>query len=96
MRFKRKVAAHVEERVEDAGVSCDGCGIRVDKQPVYRDDEVTIEARIGDVYPEGDQRTVYELDLCGQCFLEKALPALRAAGLVPREHGAYEDGRAWE
>jgi len=93
MRFKRVVSAHVEEREVDAQIICDGCGARLDAQPMFQADEVTIEARLGDVYPEGDLRKAYDMDCCGVCFVERMVPALAAAGFKVRERDIGNDSR---
>ncbi len=99
MRYKKKVPAHVEERTVDAGTTCDGCGRNMDRSPWYERNEVTLEAKIGDVYPDGDYRAAYEIDVCGACFLAKVAPALEASGLRFRqrdvEYSGDKDGRAW-
>jgi hypothetical protein len=101
MRFKKKVLAHVEEQVRDARTVCDGCGGDVDcinMAEAYQRSEVTIEARIGDVFPEGSSRILYETDLCERCWHKKALPALRNAGIAvrTRDEEGSDDGRVWE
>ncbi len=97
MRHKRTIAAHVEERVADAATICDGCGRDVDHTTrMYHSEEATISALIGDVYPEGDHRTSYEVDVCGECFVAKVVPALASVGLKARARGVEEDGRVWE
>lgn len=74
--------------------TCDIC-----KQPIvgsndpYRDDEVTIEAKIGNIYPEGDMRTCAELDCCADCFADKVRPLLeRELGVKFRERDADDFG----
>lgn len=96
MRYKMKIPVHVEERVADAAVICDGCGVNVGMMPMYTDNEITIEAKIGEVYPEGDHRTAYELDVCAACFTSRVLPALAAAGFKVRNRSVNKDGREWE
>jgi hypothetical protein len=94
MRFKKIVPAHVEERVVSDGTICDGCGESVEKyNDAYRADDITIAARLGNVFPEGDCRTVYDLDVCSGCFVDKVIPALASAGLVFRERDIDEDDR---
>lgn len=100
MRLKKKIAAHVEEQVKDSRMLCDGCGLDVEhKDHIYHEEEVEIGARIGDVYPEGSQQTIFEVDVCGVCFLLKVVPALEAAGIKVRSRKAWDedsDGRVWE
>lgn len=87
MRYKRKIEAHVEEQVKDGRTTCDRCGKDVDKQPLYQDDDMNIEARIGTVYPEGDHRIVYEVDsrtgARGNELRERVLVAYHGSG----DHG---------
>lgn len=99
MRFKKIIKAHVAERTAETRETCDGCGRDVDHADhSYREEVATIEARIGDVYPEGSHQTTYEVDVCGQCFLSKVVPALAAIGFKVRERrtDGGEDGREWE
>jgi len=96
MRYKKKEPAHIEERIVSTKTLCDGCGKPSDIGGAYEINEVTIEARLGDVYPEGDQRTVYDLDVCATCFKTKVIPALAAIGLRFRERDADDDERVFE
>lgn len=73
---------------------CDIC-----KQPIvgssdpYRDEEVTIEAKIGNIFPEGDHRECVELDCCANCFTDKVRPLLeRELGVKFRERDADDFG----
>lgn len=61
---------------------CDVCKKPIDSSDIYREDEVTIEAKIGNIFPEGDNRNVTELDCCLDCFRDKVKP------LLERELGA--------
>ena len=42
----------------------------------HRFNETTIEAKIGDRYPDCDCRTKYEIDICKDCFVDKLIPLL--------------------
>lgn len=59
---------------------CDFCGMDLDD-----DDGVqyaTVCATVGEVpYPEVDNRERYEIDVCGDCFVNKIVPTLE------REYG---------
>lgn len=88
-RYRRLVAEHVKERLVDDHTTCDVCGRRSqgpgpDAWEVGGWDwsEVTIEAKLGAIYPEGgDCRTGYRLDVCPTCFSDKVQP------LIERELG---------
>ena len=80
---------HIEGRWVEGDTVCDSCGER--RRPRggrwgydggWGESEIEIEAKIGDVYPEGDFREGYRLDLCPRCFLTKLMP------LIERELGA--------
>lgn len=101
MRYKRKELAHVETRTTTSRIICDGCGERTDTHHTYEGDDITIEARVGTVYPETDCRTLYEADVCSQCFVDKVIPALAAVGISVRDrdsdsYDVNDDGRVWE
>lgn len=87
MKYRRKVM----REGFDYRTLCDYCGLDLSARgDWYRRDEVTIEARLGEVYDEGDHRTVYEIDCCAACFIAKVKPAVEALGVKFREHGADE------
>ncbi len=89
MKTKRKEPAHVEERVVDGQVICDGCGRPIIDVPAeFAINEITITARIG--------CTIHEVDCCKSCFLTKVIPAFKAAGIKLRERDEDKDGRVWE
>lgn len=96
MRYKAKVPTRIDERVQDTRKTCDACGKDVESTGAYDMTEVTVEAKIGDVYPERDHRTVYEVDLCGPCFTTKVIPALTMLGIKVRERDADDDDRVWD
>jgi hypothetical protein len=96
-RYQRREPTRVEEKLIDAGMTCDICGAATDddhwdwkdprKKHHYTDPnidgnycKVTVEAEIGDVYPEGDLRDTYSIDICPGCFLDKVKPAIEALG----------------
>jgi len=98
MRFKTILPAHVEQRTVDAGATCDLCHEDMAKdEGLYQGNEVELTAKIGEVYCESDNRTIYETDCCGACFTSKVVPALVAIGLVFRTRAVegIEDGREW-
>lgn len=68
---------------------CDLCGIETEpghdwpqqsfKSKAYDDTgfarhDTEIEAVIGDVFPEGDFRTRFRIDVCPKCFVERFIP----------------------
>jgi hypothetical protein len=89
VRVFKRVPRHVEEYAQELYTMCDLCGKKTDSAP-YERNEVTIEARVGDVYPEveGDVREVSIADFCGPCFRERVKPALVAIGVRFREFRA--------
>ncbi len=95
MRFKKKILEHVAEVVCDSRITCDLCG---DANPPvgWDQSEVTIDARLGNTYPEGDFRKAHEVDVCAKCFIDKVSPALAAIGLVFRVRDIDDDGRVFE
>jgi hypothetical protein len=72
---------------------CDVCKTPIDGSDYYREDEVTIAAKIGNIYPEMDSRTVTELDCCADCFRDKVQPLLeRELGVKFRKRDAEDFG----
>lgn len=80
MKLYEKVEAHVEERWVEKGEECDLC-----RKPIVRDafDEttITVDAKVGSVFPEGDRRAGCVADLCEECWEGRALPTLRELGV---------------
>lgn len=74
-------------------LTCDICKEEIKSQFGYENDEVTIEAKLGSVYPEGDQREVASLDCCAKCFENKVRPLIEEQlGLQFRIHDADDFG----
>src|SRR5262245_27164527 len=99
MQYKKRVPAHVAEKVVTSGVICDCCGNDVMHTSVHSpwaQDEVTIKALMGKKYPESDSRTAYFADLCGKCWMNVVMPALKGAGVNVRQGYADQDPRVWE
>lgn len=65
-------------------ITCDLCGKRITTEG-FEVDEVNVEHRTGENYPEGGSGEQVEFDLCGKCFDEKLTPWLRTQGAEPRE-----------
>lgn len=80
-------------RIEyEAKIVCDFCHKEI-KSSYGDNDEVTIEAKVGNVWPESDHRKVAELDCCIECFAEKVRPCVeKNLGVQFREHPAEEYG----
>ena len=66
-------------QVELYDTLCDVCGLKVGRGEAWDMNDATVEARIGKVYPEGDFRQKYSIDICPACFVEKLIPALESA-----------------
>jgi hypothetical protein len=92
-----------KERIKTVATLCDLCGKDVDERVkehtgvggFYDGTEVEVEATVGELYPDGDDhRTVFEIDICVVCFMEKVKPAIEALGCKFRERdrGAYHTG----
>lgn len=79
----RKVpASHTVER----NYFCDGCGESLEKgNRGYDVDEVTIQHKHGERYPESDDTQTTWVDVCGSCFTTKVQPALETLGFKFRE-----------
>lgn len=87
MRIAKKATVTKLEIISTSTL-CDICGKDVDEQARQQRDiygswcatDVTIQATIGDAYPEGDFRVCHEVDVCVVCFLAKVVPAIEALG----------------
>lgn len=55
----------------------------------FKVDQVTIECRVGTMYPEGGPGETLDVDMCAKCFREKLVPWLELQGATVRE-------REWE
>lgn len=73
---------------------CDFCDKDLDKQGTgsWSAYETTIEAVVGERFPECDSRTRYTIDACVECFIEKVIPAIEALGVKFRELDADDYG----
>ena len=99
-----RVEGRTVKRVEtERTLMCDCCG-RVDEGDTrwsgrvpYRRDAAEIEARIGDVWPEGDSREVITSDICPDCML-RLFALLHSMGIpVWTRHAEFFDERErWE
>ena len=70
---------------------CEFCGENLENESRgWHGNEASVEARVGDQYPEVDTRRCYELDVCSACFLAKVKPAIEALGVKFRERDAED------
>ncbi len=88
MRYVR--STKVESVQKTTRTVCDFCGESTAPKDFYDRSEVELVARIGSSYPEGDNRTVYEIDCCVACFRAKVRPAIEALGVKFRERDAED------
>jgi hypothetical protein len=86
VRVFKRMPRHVQEYLQELYTTCDVCGSKT-RGGAYDGTEITIEARIGDVYPEaeGDMRQVAIADICAACFRDRVKPALVSIGVRFRE-----------
>lgn len=91
-KYRKKVEKHIETHWEEDTTLCDLCRRNVESvsSSSYDNTEITIEARIGSIYPEGDTREGYRLDCCEECFISKVKPAVEGLGIKWHEF-ASED-----
>ena len=94
MRYKKRVEKTVQAYETTSRCVCDFCGTDYDPEGIggYDRSSVTLEAELGEVYPETDTRTVTGFDCCVPCWEAKVRPALEALGAKAYEYD-YEDGR---
>lgn len=94
MRYSKTQEKHIETRQVPSREVCDSCGRNTDHADrMYHDEEVTVSAFIGDVYPEGSHQMAYDVDVCGECFLGAVVPALAAIGIKVRVRHIHSDDR---
>jgi hypothetical protein len=89
MKWKKLVP--VKEHETTSREVCDLCGEELGCRS-WDCSEVTIEARLGEIYPEGDFRTVETFDCCAKCWTDKVQPAIRALGATLYRY-PYDSGR---
>ena len=80
MRYKAIKPARVDAVAVTSRTICDFCGAvtRGDDWPGCNDSEVTIEAKLGDNWPEEDCRDLETVDACPKCWTNKIVPVLQA------------------
>ena len=82
---------HVTREEFERHTFCDVC-----KEPIKEkdDDEVEIIARIGNIWPENDSRSVRMIDCCTTCFKNKVRPLLETSlGVSFHEESDYPMGK---
>lgn len=57
-------------------IICDICNLEIKQKNGFDASEVTIGAKIGTYYPEGDFRDGYIIDCCPSCFITKVKPLI--------------------
>lgn len=92
MRVFKYVPCQIKEHLQELYTACDVCGLDTQKGGFFDATKITVEARIGQVYPdaEGDGREVAMADICAGCFSERVKPALVSAGVRFREYRGDE------
>ena len=65
-------------------ISCDLCKDKIITN-TFKADNVDIQCKTGDVYPEGGMGSTIEVDMCCSCFRKKLIPWLESQGAEPLE-----------
>lgn len=86
--MKKIIVSAVPEHTKDAldFTSCDLCGKNMNIHQwgnKFNVDEVTIERRLGNSWPECGNTTTTSFDVCGKCFVEKVIPWMESQGAQP-------------
>lgn len=91
-KYRKKVEEHVEEHWEEDKTLCDFCHRNVElvSGSSFDATEITLDAKIGPIYPEGDTRTGYRIDCCEDCFEQKVKVAVESLGVKWHEYSADE------
>lgn len=81
--MRRKIEEVVTQKWARTIITCDLCGFETEpggdwpSSKAWERNTTEIEARIGDFFPDdGDFRTVYRLDVCPTCFIDKFKPGV--------------------
>ncbi len=95
---RRKIDEAVPATVRKRTImTCDLCGIETKPggdwptKESWEMPDTEIIAKIGDVFPEGDMRTYYRLDVCPTCFVEVFVPKVEKALGVKFSTGDVEE-----
>lgn len=76
MKETKIVEEVIKKKVVVDKVICDICEQKIERENGFDNSEVTIGAKIGSYYPEGDFRTGYVIDCCPKCFITKIKPLI--------------------
>ena len=83
---QRKVEKTVTQVWRQTIKTCDLCGLQTEpgcdwpSKGFHTLNETEIECKVGSVWPSGDDdRTLYRLDVCPTCFVDKFIPAVEKA-----------------
>src|SRR5579863_8776358 len=91
MRIGRQVTKTVTNTEEDT-YTCDLCNSAIPKGDTFEANKTQLHYAVGEVYPEGDLRTHYKIDVCHTCFDDKLQPLLlKTFGVQFRESDEYFD-----
>ena len=84
----KQVKSEVERSVLEV-MKCDLCGRKSNGEDWspggYRMAEVEVKLKEGTNYPEGGFGTLYDVDICPDCFRDKLIPWLQSQGAAVRE-----------
>jgi len=94
MKYKKKFPEKIKSQYKQVGKICDICSTYAffDNWDTKsgNNSEITIEALIGNSYPEADTRNGYAVDICPECFADKVKPAIEALGVKFKEFDAED------
>lgn len=80
MIYLKKEKEVIKERTVVEKEICDICKEKdIDDFVSFDRSVVNINAKIGEIYPEGDMREGYIISCCDDCFLDKVKPLLEKA-----------------
>jgi len=82
MKETRQIIIPAKTEIQVIGATCDMCRNRI-KEGLYEVNEVTINHKKGQDYPEGGSGTEITIDMCGECFETKLIPWLAGQGIKP-------------
>jgi hypothetical protein len=81
MKILKTIPETVRQKTVVDKVICDICKNSIEPESNYDYSEVNIEAVLGSAYPDSDCRTLYIIDVCPNCFMNKVKP------LIEKEYG---------
>jgi len=80
MKHVKVVQKHVAEYQQELYRSCDGCGEDCRGKGSWDYNEIALEARVGQNYPECFVGENFRLDVCEKCFTCVIKPLLESRG----------------